>query len=177
MAKAKNEENQTLRSELREAALQEYEMGVRLLQKRDYEKAIPRFEAVLAEYGSEVALCDRARTYLRIARGETKSREPVRSTRKPEESFEVGVYLLNEGEAKEALRHLERAAEHEAEDAGVLLALASARLQCDDRDGALDALRGAIAAEPGSRVRARNMSDFEALAGDERFQALISAKD
>ena len=173
--KTKNVENGSLRSEQRGQALEEYEKGIRLLQQKDYEKAVPRFQAILDSYPGEVALCDRARTYLRIANKEHAERAPVRTTRKPEESFEVGVYLLNDGDAKEAVRHLERAIEHEPKDAGVRLTLAAARLQAGDREGALSTLREAVSLDGASRYRARVLADFAELQGDERFEELVGA--
>jgi predicted Zn-dependent protease len=174
-AKSKSVENGSLRSEQREKALEEYEKGIRLLQQRDFDKAVPRFQAVIDSYPGEVALCDRARTYLRIAMKKHEKRAPVRSTRKAEESFEVGVFLLNEGDAREAVRHLERAVEHEPQDAGVRLTLAAARLQAGDREGALATLREAVSIDGSSRYRARTLADFAELQGDERFEELVGA--
>ena len=67
---SKKKKASPLLSERHEAALEEYEKGIRLLQQKDYSKATLRFETVLKEYPNEAALGDRARTYLRIARGE-----------------------------------------------------------------------------------------------------------
>ena len=45
-----------LLSERHEAALEEYEKGIRLLQQKDYSKAVPRFRTVIEEYPNEAAL-------------------------------------------------------------------------------------------------------------------------
>jgi len=172
-AKMKTVADGGLRSEQRQQALEEYEKGIRLLQQKDFEKAVPRFQAILDSYPGEVALCDRARTYLCIARKQRDERAPVRSTRRPEESFEVGVFLLNDGDAREAVRHLERAVEHEPKDASVRLTLASARLQAGDREGAITTLRDAVALDGAMRARARSLGDFSELHGDERFEEVV----
>src|SRR5688572_6374978 len=126
-----------LRSEQRDAALEEYEKGIRLLQQKDYQKAIPRFEKVLEDFPAEAALCDRARVYLRIARRQNAEREPLRVSKAPEDQYPVGVFLLNQGDFKEAVRHLERAAEQSPKDAELLIPLAAARLGNGDRDGCM----------------------------------------
>ena len=162
------------RSEQHDAALDDYEKGLRLLQQKDYQKAIPRFEAILAQTSGEGALCDRARVYLRIASGESAAKRPLRQTRTPAESYEVGVFLLNEGEPKEALRHLERAAEHAPDNAGVQVALASARLQSGDVDGSLVAVARAIELDGSSRYKVRNMTDFDDLEDSPEFGAMVA---
>lgn len=175
MPKASKSDSQ-LRSEKHQAALDEYEKGVRLLQQKDYKKAIPRFEAIIERYPEEGVLGDRARTYLSIATGKVRERAPLTSTREPELCYEVGLFLLNDGQPKEAVRHLERAAEHAPEDAGVLLTLASARWQAGDKSGCLEALGRGIASDPRTRYRALHMSDFDGLTGDPEFRALVHAE-
>lgn len=162
-----------LRSEQRGAALEEYEKGIRLLQQKDFQKAIPRFEAVLSQFPEEAALCDRAHAYLKIARREGHDRKPLRQTRNPGESFEVGVFLLNEGETKEALRHLERAAEHEPEDARIHVSLAAARLAAGDRAGCMASLHEAFKVDSGIKYQVRVSSDFDELEEDEDFDVLV----
>lgn len=159
-----------LLSERHDAALEEYEKGIRLLQQKDYSKAALRFETVLSEYPSEAALGDRARTYLRIATGENIKRLPETESKEPAKAYEIGVYLLNDGQFKDALKHLERAAEHDGSNEGVLIALASAQLQSGDRAAALATLERTVAAQPDARYRVRVMSDFASLARDEDFR-------
>ena len=166
----KKTKSSPLLSAQHEAALEEYEKGIRLLQQKDYSKAALRFRAVLEEYPNEAALGDRARTYLRIAEGEAQSRRPLTQSKDPEQAYPVGVYLLNDGQFKEALRHLERAAEHRPGDEGVLIALASAQLQSGDRDAALSTLTRLATEQPDARYRVRLMSDFDSLAEDEAYR-------
>jgi Tfp pilus assembly protein PilF len=175
MTKPRKKLENPLRSAQHEAALEEYEKGMRLLQQKDYQKAIPRFEAILRDHAEESSLCDRARAYLRIARGDVAARMPLRATRNPAECYEVGLYLLNDGDTKEALRHLQRAAEHAPEDGGVMLTLAAAHLHCGDVEACLQALERAIALSPRHAAVANNLSDFEPLHGDERFDTLVGA--
>lgn len=175
MPKASQKKDSAQLSAQKSAGMEEYEKGLRLLQNKDYAKAIPRFEAILADSTVEPALCDRARVYLRIAREEVKARLPVRTTRNPAESYEVGVFLLNDGDFKEAARHLERAAEHAPADDSVLVALAAALLHSGDAPAALKALQRAVELNPGNRVRMRNMSDFALLESHPEYQALLGA--
>lgn len=167
---AKKKTASTLLSERHEAALEEYEKGIRLLQQKDYSKAALRFRAVIEEYPGEAALGDRARTYLRVAEGESAKRLPLTESKDPAQAYEVGVYLLNDGDFKGALRHLERAVEHRGDEEGVLIALASAQLQSGDRAAAMATLDKLVEKEPEARYRVRLMSDFEALADDEGFR-------
>ena len=160
----------TLLSERHEAALEEYEKGIRLLQQKDYSKAILRFESVINDFPGEAALGDRSRTYLSIAKGEGGGRKPQIDSKEPEKAYEIGVYLLNDGQFTEALKHLERAAEHDGSNEGVLIALASAQLQSGDRAAALSTLDRALEGQPDTRYRVRGMSDFQSLAQDEDFR-------
>ena len=177
MNKAKKPAGIPLLSERREAALEEYEKGVRLLQQKDYQKAIPRFESVLTEFPQEMALCDRARTYLRICRKENNERQPMRQTRNAGEAYEVGVFLLNDGDYKEAARHLERAVEHAPGDASIQISLAIARLGAGDVDGCLQALRQAFETDPKQRHYVRNISDFETIEEHPDFEDLVLGED
>ena len=173
MAAKKKKPSSPLLSERHEAALEEYEKGIRLLQQKDYSKAALRFRAVIEEYPNEAALGDRARTYLRVAEGESAGRQPLTQSKDPEQSYEVGVYLLNDGQFKEALRHLERAAEHRGNDEGVLIALASAQLQSGDRAAAVSTIDRLLEVQPEARYRVRLMSDFQSLGDDESFRQRV----
>lgn len=174
MSKAKKPAVNPLLSQQREAALEEYEKGIRLMQQKDYQKAIPRFEVVLTEYPQEMALGDRARTYLRVCRKENAVRKPQRETRNPAEAYEVGIFLLNDGDSKGAIRHLERATEHAPADATIQVALGLARLTGGDVDGCLGALTKAFQIDPKLRHYVRNIGDFETIAEHPDFQALVS---
>ena len=173
MNKAKKPAGTPLLSERREAALEEYEKGVRLMQQKDWTKAIPRFEAVISEFPQEMALCDRARTHVKICKRASADKAPPRQTRNGFESYEHGVFLLNDGDYKEAARHLERAAEHSAQDASVPIALAMARLGAGDVEGCLAALRHAFELDPKQRHYVRNVADFDMLEEHPDFVALL----
>lgn len=174
MKNAKKKAELALRSEQHEAALDEYEKGLRLLHQKDFQKAIPRFEALLAQYPQEAALCDRARAYLRVATGASKARHALRSTREPADSYDVGLFLLNDGEFKEAARHLERAVEFDAKDPGIRTALASALLQAGDVDGCLREVAAAIELNGKYRCKIRNMTDFDDLEDNPEFSAMVA---
>ncbi len=177
MNKAKKSDAATLASEQRGAALEEYEKGMRLFQQKDLQKASARFQALLDQYPQQLGLCDRARAYLRICTQAGDARKPVRQTRNAAESFEVGVFLLNDGDFKEAVRHLERAAEHSPDDASVHVALASARIGAGDTDGCLAALRRAFEIDPSRRHYVSNVSDFDAIEDHPDFLDLVMGPD
>jgi tetratricopeptide (TPR) repeat protein len=166
----KTKQASALRSAQHEAALAEYEKGVRLFQQKDYSKAVLRFQTVLEQYPAELAIGDRARTYLRIAEGAVQERRPVEQTKDPQQAYEVGVFLLNDGQFKEALRHLERAAEHRGAEEGVLVSLASAQVQCGDHAAALATLERVLGLDESARYRVRAMSDFAPLADLPQFR-------
>lgn len=162
-----------LRSEQHEAALAEYEKGIRLFQQKDHAKAVLRFEALLREFPQEAALGDRARAYLRICSQDASARQPLTQTRTPEQAFEVGVYLLNHGDYKEAVRQLERAVEHDPKDPHIHVSLASARYGAEDREGCMAALRQAIALDRRARVWIQAISDFDDLEDDDAFLEML----
>lgn len=174
MSKPKKPAENPLLSARREAALEEYEKGMRLLQQKDFQKAAQRFEAVLGEFPQEMALCDRARAYLRVCKGEKSRKTGARETRNPAEAYEVGVFLLNDGDYRGAVKHFERAGEHSPQDPSVQVGLASARLGAGDVEGCLAALRRAFELDPKQRHLVRNLTDFETIAEHPDFADLLA---
>ena len=161
------------RSAQHDAAMEEYEKGIRLFQQKDYAKAIPRFEAIIEQFKDEPSVGDRARMYLRICTQEGAARKPLRQTRAPEQAAEVGVYLLNLGEFKEAVRHLEKALERDPNDPHAHVSLAAAQVGAGDTEGAMTSLRKAIAIDPRARVWVQAISDFDDLEDDEAYLDLM----
>ena len=170
----KTEATRPMRSEYQQAAIEEYEKGLRLLHQKDFQKAIPRFQAVIDNWPDETGIGERARQFLSIARGEHSAKKPARETRDPADCYAVGVYLLNDGEVKEAMRHLQRAVEHSPQDASVHVALAIAQLECGDKDGCLRSVAKAVELDPAQRVKLRNLTDFEDLEDEPEFAALTA---
>ena len=173
MTQRKKSTGSELRSEQRDAAIEEYEKGVRLFQQKDFAKAIPRFEAILEQVPKEAALGDRARTYLRICKQEGSDRKPLRQTREPGQSFEVGVFLLNDGDYKEAIRHFERAVERDPKDPHAHVSLAAAKLGAEDVEGAMGSLRKAVELDRRARVWIQAISDFDELEDRDDFLELM----
>ena len=157
--------------------MEEYEKGIRLFQQKDYAKAGPRFQAVIDQFTEEPSVADRARMYLRICTQAGQDRKPLKQTRSPEQATEVGVYLLNLGEFKEAVRHLEKAVEHDATDPHSYVTLAAAQLGAGDKDGAMTSLRKAVALDLSPRKRIRTeiqaISDFDDLEDEQSFLDLM----
>lgn len=153
--------------------MEEYEKGVRLFQQKDYAKAIPRFQAVIEQFKEEPSVGDRARMYLRICTQEGQDRKPLKQTRSPEQASEVGVYLLNLGEFKEAVRHLEKAVERDASDPHAHVTLAAAQLGAGDKDAAMKSLHAAVQLDPRARVWIQAITDFDDLEDEQAFLDLM----
>jgi tetratricopeptide (TPR) repeat protein len=153
--------------------MEEYEKGIRLFQQKDYAKAIPRFQAIIDQFKDEPSVGDRARMYLRICTQAGQDRKPLRQTRSPEQAEEVGVYLLNLGEFKEAVRHLEKALERDGNDPHAHVTLAAAQLGAGDKDGAMGSLRRAVELDPRARVWVQAISDFDDLEDEQAFLDLM----
>ena len=153
-------------------ALEAYEKAVKALGKKDFERALDLFDALIEAYPTERDLLERARSHRAICERALEKRPRPRSF---EDLLNHGVYLHNRGEYADALKAFQQAAEIHPKNEHVLYCLAAAHARTGDAPGAVKALRSAIHANPANRTQARRDSDFDSIRTDSDFVALLHA--
>jgi tetratricopeptide (TPR) repeat protein len=153
-------------------ALEAFERAVKALGKKDFERAQELLDALIESYPEERDLLERARSYRAICQRGLEKRPRPKTF---EDFLNQGVYLLNRGEYKEALKALQHASEIHPKNEHVLYCLAAAQARTGDRSAALKALRSAIHANPANKAQARADADFDPLREDSDFVALVQA--
>jgi tetratricopeptide (TPR) repeat protein len=154
-------------------ALEAFERAVKALGRKDFERALTLLDGLIEAHPEERDLLERARSYRAICeRGLEKRHRPKTF----EDFLNFGVYLLNRGEYKEALKALQHAAEIHPKNEYVLYCLAAAQAQTGDPAAAIKALRSAIHANPANRAQARADADFDPIRDDSDFVSLVHAQ-
>ena len=150
-------------------AVQNYEVGLRALQERKFDKAKAAFQKVLE--GTSRELGDRARIHLSTCNQQTVKSELHFQT--PEEHYDYAVSLINQGDYVSAREHLEKLQKNPAQRDYVLYGIAALDCLTGHLEDALRRLGEAIAVNAHLRFQARNDSDFQNLAEDPRFTELL----
>jgi tetratricopeptide (TPR) repeat protein len=153
-------------------ALETFEKAVKALGKKDFERALGLFDALIDGYPDERDLVERARAYKVICERAVE-RRPAFRPKSFEDLLNYGVFLHNRGEHGEALRVFQQAAEIHPKNEHVLYCLAAAHARLGDAGGAVKALRSAIHANAANRAQARSDSDFDTIRGDQEFVSLL----
>jgi tetratricopeptide (TPR) repeat protein len=150
-------------------AVKNFEAGVRLFQKQNYEKAKEVFEKLAGGPAYEVA--NRAETYLRLCERKLGRKEVAPKT--AADYYDRGVAQLNARNLERAIEYLNRADRLEPNQDHVRYALAAAQALLRNVEAALEHLKAAIELRPANRFLARKDEDFRWLAADPRFRRLV----
>jgi tetratricopeptide (TPR) repeat protein len=150
-------------------AVQSYEVGLRALQERKFDKAKAAFQKVLE--GTSRELGDRARVHLSTCNLLTLKSELQFQT--PEERYDYAVSLMNQGDYVGAREHLEKLQKNPGQRDYVTYGLAALDCLTGHLEDALRRLGEAISANGQLRFQARNDSDFHSLVEDPRFTELL----
>jgi tetratricopeptide (TPR) repeat protein len=150
-------------------AVKNFEAGVRLFQKQNYERAKEVFEKLACGPAYEVA--NRAETYLRLCEQKLGRKEAAPKT--AADYYDVGVAQLNARDLERAIGSLNRADRLGPNQDHVRYALAAAHALLHNVDAALEHLKAAIGLRPANRFLARKDEDFRGLAADPRFRRLV----
>jgi len=150
-------------------AVQNYELGVRALQERKFEKAKGHLQKVLA--GPNKSLLDRAKVHLQTC--DQHLDRPALQFKTMEEHFDFAVSLINIGDYVTAREHLDKLLKQQPKTDYVLYGLAALSCLTGHVEEALKTLDEAIQVSPALRFQARNDSDFQNLAEDPRFTELL----
>lgn len=150
-------------------ALQQYEVALRLMQERKYEKAKGVLEKILATGPSD--LCERVRIYLaacaqQLSRGKSSFADL-------EEHYDYAISLLNTGDYDDARHQLEAILQQDVNCDFAYYGLAVLASMTGHADPCLEHLGHAVRLNPRNRIQARGDSDFQDMADDPRFTELL----
>ena len=136
-----------------------------------YEKAKAAFEKIAEEYGEETHLVNRLDTYIAVCERRIDGDEL--KPRGADEQRVVGLYHVNNGDLKEGISWLKKAAKKEEGREVYLYELACAYALAEQEEDAIETLGQAIELNDDNRYYALNNPDFEALRSSQGFKALV----
>jgi len=151
------------------AAVKEFESGMLMFQKQNFERAREIFDKLVAKGPVEVG--SRAGSYLKVCEQKLAASTPA--TRSARDYYDLGIVQLNARHLDAALESLARADKMAPRQEYIRYALAAVCAQHGNADAALGHLTAAIGLRPANRSLAGQDEDFQPLTSDSRFQKLI----
>ncbi len=151
--------------------VKQYESAVKMVYKQEFEKAREALEKIINSLAHDKDVLERARSLLKVCLQKISVNNT--SPRSMEELYNYGVTLMNQGQYEAAQENLQKALRADPKSDFVLYAMAANQCRAGNSSEALNFLKLAIQAKPSNRFIARNDSDFESIAEDPRFIALI----
>ncbi len=150
-------------------AVQSYELGLRALQERKFEKAKGHLQKALS--GPNKSLVDRAQVHILTC--DKHLGTPTLQFKSTEEHYDYAVSLINTGDYVTAREHLDKLLKQNPKAEYVLYGLAALDCLTGHVEESLKTLNEAIQVKPALRFQARNDTDFQNLAEDPRFTELL----
>ena len=150
-------------------AVQSYELGLRALQERKFEKAKSHLQKALS--GPNKSLVDRAQVHILTC--DKHLGTVALQFKTAEEHYDYAVSLINTGDYVTAREHLDKLLKQNPKAEFVLYGLAALHCLTGHVEESLKTLDQAIQAKPALRFQARNDTDFQNLAEDPRFTELL----
>ena len=151
--------------------VQNYQLGLRLMQERKFERARAAFEKVAA--GPSPELAERVSLHLSTVNQYLAREGTSERFKSPEEHYDFAVSLMNTGDYDTAREHLEKLAKQAAKSGFVWYGLAALDALQGRSADALKHLTEAIKLNKQHRIQARNDSDFQSMLDDPRFTELL----
>lgn len=151
------------------AAVESYQIGLKAMQERKFDKAKAAFQKVVSVGPRELA--DRANVFLNTCNQHLS--KPSTSFKTPEEHYDYAISLMNVGDYVVAREHLDKIIKQAPSADYALYGLSVLNCLTGHQEDALKQLSEAIRLNPRYRFQARNDSDFRSLADDPRFTELI----
>jgi tetratricopeptide (TPR) repeat protein len=151
------------------AAVESYQVGLKAMQERKFDKAKAAFQKVIA--GGSRELADRANVFLNTCNQHMA--KPSTSFKTPEEHYDYAVSLMNLGDYVVAREHFDKIIKQAPAADYAWYGLSLLNCLTGHQEEALRQLSEAIKLNPRYRFQARNDSDFRTLADDPRFTELI----
>ena len=151
--------------------VQNYELGLRLMQERKYERAKAAFLKVASSPIKELA--ERVGVHLNAVNQSIARENASDRFKSAEEHYDYAVALMNTGDYDSAREHLERLIKQNAKAGFVWYGLAALDSLQGRSAEALKHLTEAIKLSNQHRIQARNDTDFQAMLDDPRFTELL----
>jgi len=152
-----------------QAALDQYEVAMKLFGQQRFDKAKPLLEKMRDSPYSWLA--DRATTHWNICNQRLQPLRP--SLRTADDHYTQGIVHLNLSRYDEAEELLLKAQKMDGKAAHIAYALASVQAAQNHVEPALAHLKNAIALDPRCRNQARHDDDFRLLMDDPRFTEVV----
>jgi len=152
-----------------QAAVQQYQAAVQLIQQGRFEKALAALEKLLPDAPPE--LRERCKMYITTCKRQLQS--PALSFLTPEEHFDYAISQLNTGYYEEAREQLEAILEKKADADYAHYGLAVLDAMTGRSQNCLENLARAIELNPRNRLQARVDNDFQNVVDDPRFTELL----
>jgi tetratricopeptide (TPR) repeat protein len=152
-----------------QAAVQQYQAAVQLLQQGRYEKALTALEKLLPD--APIELRERCRMYISTCQRQLE--KPALSFLTPEEHFDYAISQLNTGYYEEAREQLEAILANKADADYAHYGLAVLDAMTGHSQNCLENLARAIELNPRNRLQARVDNDFQNVVDDPRFTELL----
>jgi len=140
------------------------------MQAHKFERAESLLEKVAA--GPSKELADRAAVHLQTCKQQLQ-RSASGAFKSHEEHYDYAISLMNAGDYDEARAHLEKLQKHVPKADYPWYGLAVLDCLTNKFESAMRHLEEAIKRDSANRFRARNESDFQAMADDPRFTELL----
>lgn len=150
-----------------------YEQGLEALQRRDFQVAAERFEAVLRQYPDEKELQERVRLYLNVCQRQAAPREAAPQTL--DERLYAATLAINGGSYDKAIANLRLVRDEDPDNDHALYMLAVAHAQRGELTEAMAHLERAISLNQENRPLARTDPDLEPLRGHETFRTAVES--
>src|SRR5437763_1263140 len=144
-------------------AVQNYELGLKAMQERKFERAKGLLEKVMAAGSRELA--DRAAMHLNACQQQL-SRAAASGFKSSEEHYDYAISLMNAGDYDNARSQLEKLQKQHSKLDYVWYGLALLDCLTNRFEPALKNLQEAIRRNPAIRYQARNESDFRNMSDD-----------
>lgn len=154
-----------------------YGEGLKKFHAGDYGAARKLMDKLESGHPDEIDILDRARSLRAVCAVRMESqKKPNHKLQTPEECYDHGVVLHNQGSYDEALDHFRRALKLANEELDfVYYAMAATTARQKDGSKAIEHLKKAIALKPESRFVAAHDPDFNGLRNDSTFRATLDA--
>lgn len=155
-----------------ERAVEGLERALKSFHKGDIERAKEQLEKLRENHRNELELMDRVQSYLTACEARLA---PTRRPKSPEEWVTQGIFELNAGNGKDAIKAFTKALEEHPDKAHVNYCLAAAHAAAGDASESAKHLKAAIGSDPTVRIRAKSDQDFASVRDSDEVASLLSA--
>jgi tetratricopeptide (TPR) repeat protein len=150
-------------------AVQNYEIGLRFMQERKFDKAKVNFQKIVS--GGPKELADRASVHLNACNQQLSKSSIAFKT--PAEHYDYVVSLMNVGDYVTAREHLDQLVNKNGKLDYIWYGFAVLECLTGHVEDSLKKLHQAIQLNPANRFQARSDTDFNNMADDPRFTELL----